>query len=97
MLYEVITQPHAAVLFPVPGQKVIVENIQDNRRIVPVSRPEPLFAFGNLGVSVCEGVNFTVEKDSQQNFFLIGIFSLSLYRITSYNVCYTKLLRERYG
>ena len=67
-----VRQGDGAVFLPVPGQEMIIEDIDDNRRVMSVSLPESPFALRDLPVPVGEGVNLPVQNDASIYLSLIA-------------------------
>ena len=73
-----IRQGNGAVFLPVPGQEMIIEDIDDKCRVMSVSLPESPFALRDLPVPVGEGVNLPVQNDASIYLSLIAFDALPL-------------------
>ena len=79
MLYEVITDPIDRVIFQEPAKRAIRKTAQNRGHILMVGGP-------GTGKSMLANMVKEVLQKSLGDYLRP--------RITSYNVCYTKLLRE---
>ena len=100
MLYEVIT---GFISYPVEHKKLALREVLEDKLVIIAPPDHPLAHKENLKPKDLTGQNFimheresaprrAIEEFSRKNNLSLQI-PLELSRITSYNVCYTKLLR----